>query len=58
MVMCSWSGQSSVVSFEVSSIVRVCGNIWGRVGIAKVSNRESVGVDSVSVGLAGWGRGC
>ena len=37
MVMCSWSGQSSAVSFEVSSIVRVCGNIWGRVGIAKVT---------------------
>ena len=44
MAACSWLGLSSVVSFEVESIVWGCGYICGNVGIIRVSNKGSVGM--------------
>ena len=44
VVMCSWLGLSSVVSFEVELIVWDCGCICGNVGIIRVSSEGSVGM--------------
>ena len=46
-----WSrlGLSSVVSFEVESIVRGLGCSWEKVGIVRISNKGSVGMYTSSV---------
>jgi len=49
--MFPWLGLSSTLSFEVGSIVRGCGSIWGKVGITMDSNRESIGAHTSTVSI-------
>jgi hypothetical protein len=44
-----WLGLSSVVSFEVESIIWGCGCIWKKVGIVGVSNKGSLSMYTSSV---------